>query len=115
MCLSASYNYDCVGRLFWCARGCFCAQALSPNGGPGLLLVHVRKWRAFPNQMGDFVAGAPNFPCRWRSVRGRGGSFSGVPIHTPSHLWITVLVTSGFGGLIQIRLFVNTATSPKLI
>lgn len=37
MCLSASYNYDCVGRLFWYARGCFCLQVLSPNRGPGLL------------------------------------------------------------------------------
>lgn len=32
-----------------------------------------------------------------------------------SHLWITVLVISGFGGLIQIPLFVNIATSPKSI
>lgn len=32
-----------------------------------------------------------------------------------SHRWITVLVISGFGGLIQIPLFVNTATFPTLI
>lgn len=50
----------------------------------------------------------------WLSVAFEG-SFVAYLFTPQSHLWITVLAISGFAGLIQIPLFVNTATFPKLI
>lgn len=31
VCLCVSYNYDCVGGLFWYASACFSTQVLSPD------------------------------------------------------------------------------------
>lgn len=125
VCLWASYNYDCVGRLFWYARGCFCVRVLSPpHRRPGLSPVRVRE-ALLPSQtqIWDFPAGSPNLPPSSPTTTSPPpppvavsgcvqGELGGVPIHTPSHRWISVRVISGFGGLIQIPLFVNTANIP---
>lgn len=115
-CLSASYNYDCVGRLFWYACGWFCVPVLSPNIEG---LACNRGHACIPRPDHGHTAASPNFsppPPRRPPpsvVFERG--FVVYLFTLQSHLWITVLVISGFGGLIQIPLFVNTATFPKLI
>lgn len=69
-----------------------------------------------PKQNPGFTAASPNFPPTypWPSV-GFEASFMVYLFTLQSHLWITVLAISGFGGLMQIPLFVNSATFPKLI
>lgn len=105
---------DCFGTLA-VVSACECSHLLIE--GPDYRRCASGKRFCLPKpKSGIFQPGLRTFPPPPPSLVAVSGcvrgELGGVPIHTPSHRWISVRVISGFGGLIQIPLFVNTANIP---